>query len=431
MPIAGLERPADTRIDLPSFYAGDYDAVFAWLRRNDPVHWQPENELWVLTRHACIREVAADTETFSNNYGVTVGAHAIARELWESAGHAGRADRGWQLAELRRQIGRRSSAAPDIDTLQFMDPPAHSALRKIFVRSFTPGALRPLEDRVRELTRSVLNEISAGDTGDFIDLLAAPVPIYVIAELLGVAKEDRDDFRRWSDVVISAVEPKGDEARARDAAQLEEMFAYFREQVVRRRTEPQDDLLTLMVESEVDGAPLSPKLVETLAKLILSAGNETTRSSISGTALALAQFPDQRARLVREPELIPDAVNEFLRWTTPVRAFCRTATRDTVLRDRKITRGDYLALSFASANRDGDVWSDPDSLDVTRHVQPGHLAFNHGPHVCLGQSLARLEMKVVVQELLARFPSFELAGDLTLTPSTMVNSIRSMPVTFR
>jgi cytochrome P450 len=309
--------------------------------------------------------------------------------------------------------------------------PTTGALRKVFVHSFTPGALRSLEQRVRELTRGVLDEIAKGETGDFIDLLAAPVPIYVIAELLGVAKEDRDDFRRWSDVVISAVEPKDDAARAQDQAQLQEMFSYFRAQVELRRTQPKNDLLTLMVQTELDGRPLSAALIETLAKLILSAGNETTRSSISAAATVLARFPDERARLIESPALIDTAVNELLRWGTPVRAFCRTATQDTVVGCREIRRGDYLALSFLSANRDEDVWPDADRLHVTRKVNPNHLTFNHGPHVCLGQALARMELKIVVEELLARFPDYELVGDPVVTPSTMVNSIRRMPVLFR
>ncbi len=430
MPTTAHERPADTRIDLPDFYTGDYQATFAALRATDPMHWQPETEMWIVTRHAGIKAALADTATFSTHYGVTVGAHAIARQLWDEQGGID-SERRWRLAELRGQINRRGSAGPDIDNLQSLDPPGHGYLRKIFVHSFTPGALRSLEDRVRELTRSVLQEISAGETGDFVDLLAAPVPIYVIAELLGVAKEDRDDFRRWSDVVISAVEPKSDEERRRDAGQMAEMFAYFREQVELRRTDPRDDLLTLMVESEVAGAPLSTALIETLAKMILSAGNETTRSSISGTAVALIEHPDQRARLVREPELIPEAVSEFRRWVSPVRAFCRTATKDTVLGGQEITRGDFLALSFASANRDEEVWPDAQTFDVTRKVAPGHVSFGHGPHICLGQSLARLELKVVIEELLARFPNFEPAGYVRVTPSTMVNSIRTMPVTFR
>ena len=151
MPTMVREPPAGTRIDLPRFYTGDYQATFARLRAADPVHWQADTEMWIVTRHADIKTVMADTSTFSNNYGVTVGAHAIARRLWDEQGQAGDSGRRWRLAELRREIGRRSSAGPDIDNLQSLDPPAHSQLRKIFVHSFTPGTLRSLENRVREL----------------------------------------------------------------------------------------------------------------------------------------------------------------------------------------------------------------------------------------------------------------------------------------
>jgi cytochrome P450 len=421
----------DARIDRLDFYAGDYHRTFAELRVTDPVHWQSEIGMWVVTRHAHIKEVTADPATYSNNYGVTVGAQAIARELLRAEPTADAAGLAWRTAELRQQVGRRSSAEADIDNLQSLDPPAHARIRRIFAYSFTPRTLRSLEDRVRELTRQVLAEIGTGDRGDFVDLLAAPVPIYVIAELLGVAKEDRDDFRRWSDVVISNVEPKDEQARRRDTEQLKEMFEYFHEQVVLRRSCPQDDLLTLMVQADVDGRPLSDPVVETLAKLIMSAGNETTRSAISATALALAEHPDQRQRLVDDPALVGGAVDEFLRWVTPVRAFCRTAVRDTTLGGKRISRGDYLALSFVSANRDEAAWDMPDVFDVTRKVAPGHLTFGHGPHICLGQTLARLELKVVFEELLARFPRYALAGDVAGTPSTMVDAISAMPVEFQ
>jgi cytochrome P450 len=422
------QPPTDTRVDLPEFYTRDFGATFAYLREHDPVHWQAETQMWVVTRHEDIRSVASDTATYSTNHGVTVGAHTIARQLCAAGGTG--SDK-WRLAEMRGEVNRRSSAGPDVENLQSLDPPDHGLLRKVFTQSFTPGALRPLENRVRELTRATLHEISPGDGGDFIDLLAAPVPIYVIAELLGVAKEDRDDFRRWSDIVISAVEPKSDEERRADAEQLGQMFQYFRDQVEARRTHPQDDLLTLMVNAQLSGAPLPQLLIETLAKLILAAGNETTRSSISATALALAQHPAQRQLLVDDPTLIGGAVNEFLRWSSPVRAFCRTANSDTELNGRTIERGDYLVLSFASGNRDEDVWTDAALFDVRRKVLPGHVAFGHGPHICLGQSLARLELKVVVEELLARFPNYEVGHDVVVTPSTMVNTIRTMPVTFR
>ena len=422
---------SDARIDRPDFYFGNYQRTFAELRAADPVHWQSEIGMWVVTRHAHIKEVTTDPATYSNNYGVTVGAQAIARELLRAEPPTDEAGRAWRTAELRQQVGRRSSAEADIDNLQSLDPPAHARIRRIFAQSFTPRTLRSLEDRVRQLTRQVLTEIRPGERGDLVDLLAAPVPIYVIAEVLGVAKEDRDDFRRWSDAVISNVEPKDDEARRRDTEQLKEMFGYFREQVALRRSHPQDDLLTLMVQADVDGRPLADPVVETLAKLIMSAGNETVRSAISATALALAEHPDQRQQLVDDPGLIGDAVDEFLRWVTPVRVFCRTAVRDVTLGEKRLSRGDYLALSFVSANRDEAAWERPDVFDVTRKVAPGHVTFGHGPHICLGQSLARLELKVVFEELLARFPRYALAGHVTGTPSTLVDAISAMPVVFQ
>jgi cholest-4-en-3-one 26-monooxygenase len=427
--------PYSIRLDLPEFYDnGSFDAAMAWLRRNDPVHWQETAGFWVVSTHADLREVAADGDLFTTAYGIDVGVHLSARLLAESP-EPGPLDTSEgampPIAQLRRHLSLLRSSNQELELMQLMSTDYHPKVRAIFNRGFTPKTLASLETWVRELTVHALNGIEPGQVADFVESLAVPVPVYVIAELLGVSATDRADFKRWSDNIIKMVEPSDDPVILADQLdQLDQLYRYFRAQIEDRRVHPRDDLLTKMVEARVDGEALSDAMIETLAMVILAAGNETTRTAISGGALALAQFPDQRRRLIEAPELLGGVVDEILRWVSPVKAFCRTATRDTVLHGKEIKRGDFMVLSFPSANRDEEAWDHPERFDVTRTAKPMHTAFSHGAHVCLGQSLARMELRVVFEELLARYPDYEIAGDVRRLGSTLVTSIEEMPVRF-
>jgi cytochrome P450 len=260
---------------------------------------------------------------------------------------------------------------------------------------------------------------------DFVSELAAPFPLTVIAELLGIDEADRENFRRWSDAAIESPDLPPDET----ASALGELSAFIVDHIRRKRAQPGNDLVSLLVASEVGGCPLSREELFMFLLTLLVAGNETTRTLLSGSALVLDEHAEQRAALAADPSLLPGAVEECLRWVTPVHAFCRTATQDAVVAGRAVREGDYLCMLYASANRDERIFGEDASVfDIERPVNPVHLAFGFGEHVCLGASLARLEARVFVEELLARYPRYAVTGSAERVLSTTVAGIRSLPV---
>jgi cytochrome P450 len=245
----------------------------------------------------------------------------------------------------------------------------------------------------------------------------------VIAELLGIADGDRSDFRRWSDAIMEITDAPTPAAQAAAA----ELFAFLDSHVRQRFTAPGHDLLSLLAKASVDGHPLTHTQVMMFALTLLVAGNETTRSLVSGAAFTLAEHPDQRALLAADPDLLPGAVEECLRWVTPIQAFCRTATQPVEVAGGQVDEGDYLVLLYASGNRDEAAFgSTAGEFDVTRPATPAHVAF--GEHLCLGAALARLEGRIVLGELLRRFPRYEVTGAPEHVPSTLTRTIATMPV---
>jgi cytochrome P450 len=389
--------------DRAEFYLGDPHATFRRLRREDPVHWyEGSGGAWCLLKHADIEAVSRDPRGFTSTRGIQIG--------------------------LRFEDTRPPGVPP---TILEMDPPEHNRHRKLVIRAFTPGATSKLEPAVRRIARDCLDAIEPGSTVDFVDAVAVPVPMYAIADMLGVPREDRADFKRWSDAMIEA--GGGSRSAATDAA-MGEMFGYFQRVLEQRRRAPRDDLVSTLAHGRIDGDRLSDPEILIFCVTLLSAGNETTRNLISGGALLLMQNPDQRRRLLARPgALLPTAVEEMLRCWTPVHSFTRTATRDTELRGRHIREGQSVLLLYGSANRDEEVWGDDsDRFDVTRdHATRRHLAFGFGEHLCLGASLARLEARVMFEELFARFPGFELAGEPALLHSRLMHGVERLPVTLR
>jgi cytochrome P450 len=292
-------------------------------------------------------------------------------------------------------------------------------------RRFTPRALATLAASTRAAASRLLDPAEPGSEIDFVAELAAPFPLTVIAELLGIDEGDRQDFRRWSDAAIESPDlPPGNTMAA-----LSELSTFIVEHIRSKRARPGSDLVSLLVGSEVGGCPLSREELFMFLLTLLVAGNETTRTLLSGTALVLHEHPEQRTLLVEDPTLVPGAVEECLRWVTPVHAFCRTATQDAVVAGTRVTEGDYLCMLYASANRDEAVFGESAArFDVRRPVNPVHLAFGFGEHVCLGASLARLEARLFVEELLGRFPAYAVTGPVERVPSTTVAGIRSLPV---
>ena len=377
------------------FTRDDYHQVLSRLRDEEPLYaCQPG--FWVVTRYEDIRELSRDPARFCSGRGA--------------------------LVNDPMRTGLTTMGAP---SLLHMDPPAHSSFRALLNRRFTPRALSDLADRVRAAACELLDAVEGRAEIDFVATLAAPFPLIVIAELLGIDEAHRGEFRRWSDAVIESPDLPPDET----AAALGELSAFIMGHIRAKRDDPGEDLVSLLVASEVDGCPLSREELFMFLLTLLVAGNETTRTLLSGAAAVLSEHPTQRALVAGDPMLVPGAVEECLRWVTPIHAMCRTATADTVVSGTRISEGDYLCMLYASANRDERVYGpDAGRFDVQRPVNPVHLAFGFGEHVCLGASLARLEARIFLEELLARFPDYAVTGPAERVPSTTVAGFRTLPV---
>jgi len=386
--------------DRADFYLGDPHAVFRRLRRDDPVCWyEGSGGVWCLLKHADIEAVSRQPRLFTSTQGI--------------------------------QIGMNDNIRPEgvPPTILEMDPPEHNRHRKLVIRAFTPRAAAAMEPAVRRIARDCLGTVAAGEIVDFADAVAVPVPMYVIADMLGVPHSDRPLFKRWSDSLIAA---GGGNRNAETDAQLGELFAYFAAVLEERRRSPGPDLVSTLAEAEIDGTRLSDPEILIFCTTLLAAGNETTRNLIAGGALLLARHPEALRSLRERPSLIANAVEEMLRWWTPVRSFIRVATEDTELRGRAIRAGQTLLLLYGSANRDEEVWGDDsDSFDISRdHIRRRHLAFGFGQHLCLGATLARLEARVVFEEILARFNGLELAGEPEILPSRLMHGVEHLPLVF-
>ncbi|HVJ96601.1 MAG TPA: cytochrome P450 [Acidimicrobiia bacterium] len=369
---------------------GYYDEL-ARLRREEPVSsYLPHS--WMVTRYDDVRAMSRDPERFCSGKGVLVNDPL------------------------------RSGGTVD-GSIIHMDPPEHGPWRKLTSRSFTPKKMSGMEDVVRQVTRDVLDALPRGEEIDFVDQVAAPIPVLVIAQLVGVDSADREDFRRWSDALIET--PDHPERGAEEVAKL---YEYLIGHAHARQANPTDDLASMIVTAEVNGVPVTTEQAVMYFITLLVAGNETTRHLISGGTNALFEHPDQRALLAHEPDRMTTAVEEFLRWVTPIQVFGRTATVDLELGGQSIEAGDFLAMMYASANRDEAAFGPTaDRFDVTRPVDTSHVAFGFGEHLCLGAALARMEGRVFFEEFLQRFPEYELTGPVEIAPSTLVRGATKMP----
>ncbi len=378
----------------PDFWAGDPYPAFAALRAEDPVHLVdgPAGRFWAVTRHADVLAISKDPATFCSGNGVL-------------------------LTDLTRPV-------LSTDSIIYLDPPKHSKHRKLVSPSLSVRRVAELEDRIRAMVIELLDEMPIDTPINVVDALAAPLPLMVIAELVGVPRSDLDDFRRWSDAVIQAATEFTDEVVALSA----ELFGYIDAIVQDRHKLAKDDLVSVLAHGMVDGEAVSDVDINMFVLSLLVAGNETTRTLISNGLLALHAHPEQRALMASDGAAIPDGVEELLRWEAPIMSFCRTATQDTELSGTAITEGDYVVMLYQSANRDEAAFGPTaDQLDVTRSPNP-HTSFGYAEHYCLGAGLARLEARIVFEELLARWPDYEVAGDAVRQPSRLVRGITDLPL---
>jgi cytochrome P450 len=387
--------------------------AFKELRERDPVHWQPEpspnHGFWAITRFRDIEDILRDTRSFSSAHGITL------EEQTE------------EEVEARRSM---------ID----MDPPNHSRIRRLVSKLFTRGAVAQYEGFVREQARLVLDKGLPQGEFDFVEEVSRELPIRVLARIMGVPDQDLPLCVELGDAMIAQADPEYSRAVIdkedtseyrllpfRSPAALE-LMAYGHELADRRRTDPQDDLVTKLVQSEVDGERLTKAQFDNFFCLLIVAGNETTRHAITHGTKALVDHPDQWQRLRDDPGLMPLAAEEILRYGSPTMQFRRTATQDLQIRDTPIKQGDKVVVWFVSGNYDEEVFPDAERFDVGRDPNP-HMAFGSGgPHVCLGAHLARLEVNVMFEEMVPRLKSLEITGPIERLRSNFINGIKHMPV---
>lgn len=378
----------------PDFYAGDPYPAYRELRATSPVCWNDVTNFWALLKYEDIRFVSSNPAIFSSTKGITIPDPHMPSPV---------------------QPG----------SLIFTDPPRHRQLRKLINAGFTRRRVAVLEPKIREIVRGILDGVQPDSVHEFAEEIAAPLPTRMIAELIGAPPDDWEQFRAWSDAATGTADP---EIQLDPPVAMGQLFEYFQKLIAARRTEARDDLLSVLAGAEIDGHRLTDEDLLNFAFLLLVAGNETTRNLIALGTLALIAHPDQRRLLIEDPTLIPGAVEEMLRWNSPVVHMARTATTDVEIRGRLIAEGDTVVMLYGSANRDENIFgADSEEFKVTRHPNP-HIAFGCGEHSCVGAQLARLEASVMFDELLRRFPRLELVGKVDRMRATMVPGVKRMPV---
>jgi cytochrome P450 len=373
--------------------------TYARLRRKDPVHWSPLVRAWILSRHEDCDATLRDHRRFSN-------------DPRNAAGYVP------------------APTSPETPSLLNLDPPDHTRLRGLVSKAFTPRAVRAMEPRIEQLVHELLDKAPAGEPVDIIEGLAYPLPVIVISEMIGVLPEDRDRFKTWSDRIARTLEPTITEEEielARGAR--EEIIEYFRVVIAERRAQPREDLVSSLVAAEDEGERLTEAEMLSTLILLLVAGNETTTNLIGNGLLALLRHPDQYQLLRDDLDLAENAVEELLRYDSPVQTDGRTALDDVELHGRVIRRGQRVLQLLGSANRDPRVFPEPRKLDITREDH-GHLSFGRGIHHCLGAPLARLEGRIAFRALAERYPKIELADpNPRFRDQVVLRGLERLPVT--
>jgi cytochrome P450 family 142 subfamily A polypeptide 1 len=402
-------------VDVAYLDAASWDADmrerFSWLRENDPVRWSEADQLWLITKFEDVVAVSKDQSTFTSAHGVRPGNPAKLSLIDEGE-------------------------------------PRHGELRSLINRGFTPRMVSNWESVFRGITKESIDAIARIGECDFVDAVSVPLPLLLIAEMIGIRKEDRHRFHEWSDNMIAG---DGNFDRPEIVAAAGKAFmeytTYCKEIIAERRREPRDDLMSILIAAHDEGVlgevqrhgdEVPPGVSQERATdelsmfcvLLLVAGNETTRNAISGGMALLIENPDEREKLIADPGLLKSAVEEMVRIVSPVHSFARTATTDAELRGKRIEEGQKVLLLYPSANLDADEYDEPEAFRVDRN--PHHVGFGIGPHFCLGANLARMEMRVAFEQLLERLPDMEYADDEgpVLRPSSLVRTCERMRVRY-
>jgi cytochrome P450 family 142 subfamily A polypeptide 1 len=391
------QQPVNEAVHLTSgeFWGRDPHEELRWMREHAPVYWDPNSRTWGVAGYRDVKLVSRRPEVFRSGGGV------------------------------------RPDSGP-MPMMIDMDDPEHKLRRRLVSAGFTPRRVAAERDRLRRICDEIIDEVCEQGECDLVRDIAAQLPLIVIGDALGFAPEDRPALLTWSDVMLRGLTGGDDPDLLVEAIDAFEGFNEYAARVVAdRRACPRDDLTSALVHATVDGTHLDDASLLQESLLILIGGDETTRHVISGGAWQLFLHPEQRHKLAGDPAGIPAAVEEMLRWVSPIKNMARTAACDTVLHGRRIAEGDTLLLLYPSANRDAEIFTDPDAFDSTRTPNE-HLAFGNGPHFCLGNSLARLELTVMFETLLTRLPDLEPVSweEPAHRPANFVSGYETMPVRF-
>ncbi|MGQ0823722.1 MAG: cytochrome P450 [Actinomycetota bacterium] len=392
------DHPTRPDIDLVDggFYVDDPHEKYAWMRANAPVYFDEKNGVWGLASYAAVLGASKDPTLFSSTGGI------------------------------------RPDSGP-LPMMIDMDDPEHWTRRKLVNRGFTPRRVRDTTEKLRNVCDEIIDRVCEQGECDFVRDVAAPLPMIMIGDMLGVDPADRDNLLRWSDDMVSAQSGSASDEQFLAAMNaMTEYTEFCTHAVEQRQQEPADNLMSILVHAEVDGDRLSPDEVLHESLLILVGGDETTRHVISGGMEQLLLHPEQHKLLADDPSRIPTAVEEMLRWVSPIKNMCRTVVQDTEFLGQALQAGQKCMLLYESANRDAAKFVDPFRFDIERDPNE-HVAFGFGAHFCLGQALARLELNVMFERLLDRVPDLELAADPASLPrrrANFISGLESMPVRF-
>ena len=417
-------RLADLQFnDAKTFVHGQPFAAFADLRATAPVCWHAEPGdlpgFWAVTRHADVMRVNADPATFSSRRG-----GILMNTPKPGTGHV--------------LLGRAS-----FDTMINLDAPQHLQLRREHMPFFTPAYLNTLKAKVAAEVTRLIDAMAPKGECDLVETFSSRLPLYTLCEILGVPTADRPKFLQWMHYLELAQNLAADQAVQPIAptvelmqfvadfnSNVEEMFAYGLHMLHKRRNDPQADLMTAIARAQVDGEMLSDEYLDGSWLLIVFAGNDTTRNTLSGAMKLLTEFPDQKVKLAAQPELLGNAADEFIRMVSPVIYMRRTALHDTEIADQKIAEGEKVVMYYGAANRDSAVFDHADRLDVARPNANKHIAFGYGPHVCLGKRVAQIQLEEAYRQLLVRLPDIQWTGEIDIAPNNFVHAIRKLGVRY-
>lgn len=413
-----FEAPVDLA-HYSAFTSGQPFAAYAQMRENAPACWCKEPPelgagFWALTRYDDVREVSLNPQVFSSQKGGILMAYG--------------------RPEMRHPILHRAS----LDQLINMDQPIHFELRREHLPFFTAKYVADLKVKVERHVTTLLDTIATKGEFDLVEHISAELPLYTLSEILGIPEADRPKLVRWmhflelSGYIVAeknfgSIDPNFFNEFMSNVA---EMFEYGRNLLLKRRAEPKEDLLTALAHAKVQGDLLSENYLDGSWLLIVFAGNDTTRNSISGTMKLLTEFGAQKERVQKDISLLPGMVDEAIRMVSPVIYMRRTATRDTEIRGQKIAEGEKVIVYYGAANRDPAMFADPDRFEATRTNAKDHLAFGIGPHVCLGQRVANMQLEAIYRQIFTRFPDMHWTGEIDIAPNNFVHAIRKLGVAF-